>query len=657
MLPHPMNFLERLIKCIVRRDGGPDSTHDAAATDARSAADDTVHRPDVLRALSVDDIPDVATSISEAAGTTSAGTSSSKASEAVHRLMMEEDERRERLFRRTAANSPPCDHPAARRHPRRTALQSATTHIGYQMARRATQQVYCCGACGAWLVRPQDLLNDVDRAASVALDDSSFTLCCTSADVRDAEAHDVETATGWRYAVCGVRCNSCDAFLGVKLRSIERRPRRWRANARHQMLDILSDFFCDSRGVRASPPNRLWLHSAAMAAVTQGEEGSHGDGDNEERDGGAHAHDGSENDEVLPWSGESDGNDDGEAEDRVLRPLQSQATPRSTPSPTEELAASASVGGIEDALLRELLTPEFIAASMPDAPLSPSPTLLADPAATEASGRASRDGAEAEGAGLATVEAEEAEGRGGRVDQEGERRGLVQTPRGADDDGDEEWRDAEEELEDEDEDDDDNDGDEGEAAVGAMSEEVPGQTEEQHSTPEHDGDDEHTTSLAFGTLDDALEGPGVDASPIAIGQIYLGARYLRLVDAQRHAPVADVIPLLCTKCDRTLSYTDQLLCTKRRWGFGRSPPEHACFMNSLVRSNIDVKSKYDEQLAQGLMEMADVFCKCGEQVGYAFCADKTPNQRNLNQVGRMGLVCSRFNVAPYQISHPSVLQS
>ena len=57
---------------------------------------------------------------------------------------------------------------------------------------------------------------------------------------------------------------------------------------------------------------------------------------------------------------------------------------------------------------------------------------------------------------------------------------------------------------------------------------------------------------------------------------------------------------------------------------------------------------------QGLMDMSDVYCKCGQQVGYMFRRDKTPNKRNLNQVGRAGLVVSRFTVAPYQLSHDKV---
>ena len=148
------------------------------------------------------------------------------------------------------------------------------------------------------------------------------------------------------------------------------------------------------------------------------------------------------------------------------------------------------------------------------------------------------------------------------------------------------------------------------------------------------------------------------------------------------APIQPVVPLLCVGCGATLSYTDQIMCTKRRWGFGDGAPENACFMNSLVKGAFVVGDsyeehavqtyectaavptyptpltasfparRYEEHLAQGLMEMADVHCKCGKQVGYKFCGDKTTTKRNLNQVGRYGLVSSCFSRAPYQLTRP-----
>ena len=38
--------------------------------------------------------------------------------------------------------------------------------------------------------------------------------------------------------------------------------------------------------------------------------------------------------------------------------------------------------------------------------------------------------------------------------------------------------------------------------------------------------------------------------------------------------------------------------------------------------------------------MGPTSCKCGKQVGYKFCGDKTTTKRNWVQVGRYGLVSS-----------------
>lgn len=151
----------------------------------------------------------------------------------------------------------------------------------------------------------------------------------------------------------------------------------------------------------------------------------------------------------------------------------------------------------------------------------------------------------------------------------------------------------------------------------------------------------------------ALDSGGIEpGTKLVVEQTYLGIRYLRVLDGHTQRPVNAVVPLLCKGCDAILSYTDQLLCTKRRWGFGEDPPERACYVNSLLKGSFEVKGgEYEEHLAQGLMDMADVFCRCGKQVGYKFCKDKTTNGRNQNQVGRYGLVCSCFRKAPYQLGY------
>ena len=73
-----------------------------------------------------------------------------------------------------------------------------------------------CAACsGMWLVRPQDLLSEAEQAVDMSLDDSEFTICCESADVVERHSYDVTADGVWCYAVGGLRCRGCDAFLGA----------------------------------------------------------------------------------------------------------------------------------------------------------------------------------------------------------------------------------------------------------------------------------------------------------------------------------------------------------------------------------------------------------------------------------------------------------
>ncbi|KAJ1620899.1 hypothetical protein T492DRAFT_914725 [Pavlovales sp. CCMP2436] len=149
-----------------------------------------------------------------------------------------------------------------------------------------------------------------------------------------------------------------------------------------------------------------------------------------------------------------------------------------------------------------------------------------------------------------------------------------------------------------------------------------------------------------------------DDSPelaLDVHQTYLAQRYCRLLatGGERSSRVDTVtasVPIQCARCATILSYTDQLLCVRRRWGMAGGPSEPACYVNSLVSSSVSVKPCYEEQLAQGLFDMADVHCRgCGRQVGYAFVADKTRRCRNENQVGRFGLVTSCFTIGSGEV--------
>ena len=87
----------------------------------------------------------------------------------VHTWMREEDERREELFRST-------ERIAKTAHRRRTARkckQDVGASISFQIARRATTNVYSCGACGALAHAPQLHRRFLTRASRLPASTSS----------------------------------------------------------------------------------------------------------------------------------------------------------------------------------------------------------------------------------------------------------------------------------------------------------------------------------------------------------------------------------------------------------------------------------------------------------------------------------------------------
>lgn len=142
----------------------------------------------------------------------------------------------------------------------------------------------------------------------------------------------------------------------------------------------------------------------------------------------------------------------------------------------------------------------------------------------------------------------------------------------------------------------------------------------------------------------ALMGYNKQVSEVAwsksVNQYYVATRYLRLRDAHTGKFEPEPLQLVCVDCDTTLSYSDQIVCYQRRWGFGENMPEPACYMNSVITEKVTVGHPYPEQLGQGPFTMADVWCKCGAQVGYKFMRDETASQRNKHHIGRYGLVNS-----------------
>jgi len=139
---------------------------------------------------------------------------------------------------------------------------------------------------------------------------------------------------------------------------------------------------------------------------------------------------------------------------------------------------------------------------------------------------------------------------------------------------------------------------------------------------------------------------------VSVGQIFLGTRYLRVLDGSpnglgRRNAIHPISAILCANgsCRNVLSYTDMILDCNRRWSLADGAPERAMFMNALCEGSYVARNFHEHRLAQGLFDMADVHCKaCIAQVGYAFIRDKSEEKRNVNQVGRFGLVCSRVRL-------------
>ena len=139
--------------------------------------------------------------------------------------------------------------------------------------------------------------------------------------------------------------------------------------------------------------------------------------------------------------------------------------------------------------------------------------------------------------------------------------------------------------------------------------------------------------------DDGVQGA------ISISTFFLGRNYILVKRARDLSDTIDRVPIRC-QCDRTITYTDQLLCAERRWSFNADePPSAACYVNSVVQENVKlIGDPYVERLAQGPFEMADLACQCGTRIGYKFVRDCSDTKRNIHQQGRYGIVLSRVKL-------------
>ena len=183
---------------------------------------------------------------------------SSKSHRGRHDWMAYEDRRRDELFEKPL--------PPAPRRPSSRAIPPGA-HASFQLARKACRRVYCCGACGAWLARCQDVLPVAERVCDMSLDDCAVTVCVASADVRNARKREIGAGGGWTYAANDVRCLSCDAFLGLRLNSMRRNRGAFSTAAHAALLEALLG---DAQGVRVSSPR---LSSSAYVSWRRQQEG------------------------------------------------------------------------------------------------------------------------------------------------------------------------------------------------------------------------------------------------------------------------------------------------------------------------------------------------------------------------------------------------
>ncbi|CAI5998324.1 unnamed protein product [Closterium sp. NIES-64] len=98
-------------------------------------------------------------------------------------------------------------------------------------------------------------------------------------------------------------------------------------------------------------------------------------------------------------------------------------------------------------------------------------------------------------------------------------------------------------------------------------------------------------------------------------------------------------------CLNVLFHSHQVLSARHCWDAG-SGTEVAVYCNALHPGAFLLAPPRTEELAQGAMQVADVACaRCHAPIGWKFCslAGHGADLRNLNQVGRFGIVLSSIH--------------
>jgi len=147
--------------------------------------------------------------------------------------------------------------------------------------------------------------------------------------------------------------------------------------------------------------------------------------------------------------------------------------------------------------------------------------------------------------------------------------------------------------------------------------------------------------------------PAAPSWPLPLHLSFVGLRYTRMIDMHTGRSILPRTPLHCISCSEVISWADTFLCTKRRWGFGDGPSQSACYVCA-VSPTVIARTQREERLAQGRFLMEDLHCICGKQIGYKFVRDLSRDQRNINQVGRYGLVVSCFRLGVPTPDAPNV---
>lgn len=105
-------------------------------------------------------------------------------------------------------------------------------------------------------------------------------------------------------------------------------------------------------------------------------------------------------------------------------------------------------------------------------------------------------------------------------------------------------------------------------------------------------------------------------------------------------------------CNTVLFQARDILSKEHCWDVGTGR-QGAFYVNALQPGSYRAGEPYLMGLAQGKMQVADVYCSgCSAQIGWKFCQDLTHSKLNSNQVGRFGVVQAAFTPTAMATVHP-----